>query len=277
MDIYPDAFFPCSAAKLRQVITLAEKHRAETVEKIREYLTAARRPVENSKNKNDRKEAARWTALLDVLDPPEKKSPAAKAAERIAAENRDARPDYCGVFQSGGKHCVCNGYMLVRFNDPVPLPTVPGGLNAAGAVERPRTYDEPFPLPTLKEAKNLLKLAKALRPGTWAGKVYRLATRGYFYDPGEGLPAVNLQYLADMLEALPGCTAYHGRETAPIYFTAETGDGLLMPMKKEPRYYASRPATRSATAVCTMTPEEFAELYAPAAMTPEEFAQRYAA
>ena len=47
----------------------------------------------------------------------------------------------------------------------------------------------------------------------------------------DGFIWVSPQYLIDMIQALPGCTAIRpARNIDPIYFGAETGEGLLLPV-----------------------------------------------
>lgn len=53
------------------------------------------------------------------------------------------------------------------------------------------------------------------------------------YDFGEGKPVVNALFLLDMLEALPGSSAEFTGSISAIHFTAETGTGLLMPVRPE--------------------------------------------
>ena len=67
------------------------------------------------------------------------------------------------------------------------------------------------------------KASKNRKPATW--------------DFGKDLPTVNAEYLLDMLELLPGCTATVS-ESRPIhstiYFQAEgVGEGCLCPTRKE--------------------------------------------
>ena len=41
---------------------------------------------------------------------------------------------------------------------------------------------------------------------------------------------VNPQYLLNAMECLPDCKAYAANRISPIYFKAENGDGVVMPV-----------------------------------------------
>ena len=225
IEIYPGEFFPCTPAKLRQLVSYAEIDRAESLDAIRAYLENARAAWTQRKAK---KEAARFAALLDVIGPaPVKKTPVIRAAERII--KNASREAYEGAFTSGGKQCVCDGYRLVRFRDPLPLPEAAGGLDVEKSIGPASLYETPLDLPTVKDLRGLIRIAK--QNGT-AGNVFRVSRKLCLYDFGPDLPTVNAQFLLDMLEALPGCTASFYKIHSPIYFTAENGDGILLPVRK---------------------------------------------
>lgn len=216
-----------------------------------------------SRTKEAKREADSWTALLAVLDPPAKKSPAVKAAERIA-RRAGVREAYSGVFTHAGKYCVCDGYTLIRFNEPVPLPQVPGGLDAAASIETAGALASvPLDLPTAKEARALLRVARAA-PCVWSGRVYSSGkgkARQTVYSFGDGLPVIDLEFLVDVLDALPGFKAFAGGPVSPVVFAGPDGDALVMPVKLKPEIiHAMSPAASAAPEI--MTPEAFAALAA---------------
>lgn len=255
IEIYPAEFFrsACILSKLKQLVSLAEIDRTESLDAIRAYLENAR---EAARHRKDRKEAARFTSLLEIVGPgPVKKTPVIRAAERVinslCAREKETSPryrDFGGAWMSGGKQCVCDGYRLIRFNDPLPLPAAEGdGLDAEKAMEAAKRNTKPLELPTAKDLKALIKIAKAnsTQGGErWTGRIYRSDKKVYCYDFGEFLPGVNASFLVDMLEALPGCKAYYETESGGIYFTAENGDGMLLPIRKdhEKLYHAQQAA-----------------------------------
>lgn len=53
------------------------------------------------------------------------------------------------------------------------------------------------------------------------------------YDFGAGKPVVNASFLLDILESLPGSSAEFTGSVSAIHFTAESGTGLLMPVRPE--------------------------------------------
>ena len=232
----------CSLSNFRQVLNLIEKDREETIEQIRLYLTGAvyfwkygTDPKTDKEKRIAEKAAQRFARLLELTGPaPVKKTPVTRAAERILKGcNRDG---YRGAYMAGGKQVVCDGLRLIRFNDPLPLPEDAGGLDPEKAIGPRSEYAAPLELPSLEKAKSLLKIVRRCkgRPtenvSAWKSK----SGKGFYqYDFGEGLPAVDLEYLVDMLEALPGCKAYRrDNPHSPIYFTAENGDGILLPVRK---------------------------------------------
>lgn len=233
IEIYPGEFFPCTPSKLKQLVSLADIGRAESLDAIRAYLENARAAWTQRKAK---KEAARFASLLEIVGPaPVKKTPVIRAAERVIKNARThTLAAYSGAFTSGGKQCVCDGYRLLRFRDPLPLPEAASGLDVEKNIGPASRYEIPLELPGVKDLRNLLKIAKM--NGT-AGNVRRVTsekgkTTGYIYDFGPGMPAVNANYLLDMLEALPGSAASFYKVNCPIYFTAENGDGILLPVRK---------------------------------------------
>lgn len=69
-----------------------------------------------------------------------------------------------------------------------------------------------------------------LHTGNRVKRGRKTITTSYFLD---NFIHVNPQYLIDMIQALPGCTAYKPQsQTSPIYFEAPNGDdGILLPVR----------------------------------------------
>ena len=65
---------------------------------------------------------------------------------------------------------------------------------------------------------------------------YSRKAKYIIYDFGEDLPVVNAEYLFDILTASPEARAYKKAGQAgiidAIYFEAEGGDGVLLPLRK---------------------------------------------
>ena len=81
-------------------------------------------------------------------------------------------------------------------------------------------YGDKLNLPTIAELKAFIAENKAKY-----GKDNRIpyCIDNYVY--------VNPQYLIDFMQALPDCTAYKpDNNKSPIYFIADNGDGILLPV-----------------------------------------------
>ena len=128
-----------------------------------------------------------------------------------------------------GRQILCDGYRLARLNEPLPLPERPADLqyiNYPAFLEPARNgRGERLEAPDVKALSAYIKTIKPTLP---KGGVVK-------WDFGEGLPMVDAQYLLELLALLPGAALYcTGKNPliSPIYFESESGDGVLMPVRK---------------------------------------------
>lgn len=150
-----------------------------------------------------------------------------KAAERILKTSPDSRQMLKFAHEKDGKQYICNGYILIINNNPLPLPPVPENIICDIDFERlykSNIYDSKIPLklPIVADLKAQYKIEKAQHKGEKGFRpVYRF---------GDELPAVDMQYLIDMLEAMPECKAFSSGQTRALQFENENASGILMPV-----------------------------------------------
>lgn len=132
---------------------------------------------------------------------------------------------------SAGRMCACDGFRAYRLN--VPVAGVPD-IEAEKAVNLdkifPAAIDESkaLDLPSLADVRAMIEQdRRSEKRGEEATFLFTFGTS----DAGELLPAVNLRYLADMLQMFPNCRAYYSAPYAPIVFKDENGDALLLPVR----------------------------------------------
>lgn len=130
-----------------------------------------------------------------------------------------------------GFQYFCDGYRLIALSDPLPgFPEHPESVNPVNYDQLDRGEPENpvmLTLPALDSLKNWIKRKTADHKSSGRRDKPKLE-----YHFGAGLPTVNAVYLADMLEALRDASAVFedGRPLNGIYFTADNGHGVLMPI-----------------------------------------------
>lgn len=177
--------------------------------------------------------AAAAEMLIDAradLDKRTSKAGTLAALKRIAASKN--HPSMAGIYErqdEAGNNIfiLCDGHRLIRLQKDVESI----GRNTDSRITsesfnrmmQGTDSGEELDLPTVAELKAFLSQERAR-----LGKEYKNSNHAYRIELGLW---VNAQYLIDMIEALPGCKAYRPtRKYAPIYFKAESGDGVLLPI-----------------------------------------------
>lgn len=124
-------------------------------------------------------------------------------------------------------YCVCDGFVAIRFNEKPLLPEIDekyhGQEMQLEQIVRPIYDSEEIALPDIAELKVYIKTHK-IKEKNNPKKV-----SDYLLDEELNL-WVNPQYLLNAMECLPDCKAYAANRISSIYFKAENGDGVVMPV-----------------------------------------------
>lgn len=157
-----------------------------------------------------------------------------KAAERVIKNAITEQPHaekLHGAWISKGKQCICDGFRVFRLPDALPLPEIPQNVKTmdADGIVNPARLNEGAMLdvPDAATLRAYIKEEKARK------KAIRDRS-GILWDFGDGLPAVNAQYLLDALEILPGAVFFPSTRRPlldAIYISSAYGDGVLLPVR----------------------------------------------
>lgn len=233
IDLDRAALLQLKPAQLKKIVRTATLDVQRTEDAIRAEIETARRPMAEIHDRDPRalppeakREYDRLTALLAVLEPPKKQTPAERVAARLI---KRAPGGWQGVFEDAGKTCVCDRYMLLAFTESLRLPAGERRLDAAKIVSKHLQDARPVAVPSLAEVKDYQRLAKCAPQGEWMGRIYPRKGRAVYYF-GDGFPAVELDRLRDVVEAMPGALAYCAGTFSPLVFVSGAGFGLLTPL-----------------------------------------------
>ena len=124
-------------------------------------------------------------------------------------------------------YCVCDSFVAIRFNEKPFLPEIDekwhGQEMQLEQIVKPMDGSNEITLPDISELKVYIKTHK-IKEKNNPKKV-----ADYLLDEKLNL-WVNPQYLLNVMECLPDCKAYAANRISPIYFKAENGDGVVMPV-----------------------------------------------
>ena len=155
------------------------------------------------------------------------------AANRIIKNGESLKkPLLAGMFTNQTKddstlYCVCDSFVAIRFNKKPLLPEIDekwhGQEMQLEQIVKPMDGSKEIALPDIRELKVYIKTHK-IKEKNNPKKV-----ADYLLDEELNL-WVNPQYLLNAMECLPDCKAYAANRISPIYFKAENGDGVVMPV-----------------------------------------------
>ena len=155
------------------------------------------------------------------------------AANRIIKNAESLKkPLLAGMFTNQTRdgstlYCVCDSFVAIRFNEKPLLPEIDskyhGQEMSLEQIVKPMDGSKEIALPDISELKVYIKTHK-IKEKNNPKKV-----ADYLLDEELNL-WVNPQYLLNAMECLPDCKAYAANRISPIYFEAENGDGVVMPV-----------------------------------------------
>ena len=134
-----------------------------------------------------------------------------------------------------GRQYFCSGYHAVALVTPLDVPMQdPAEASRNSGLEQ-QLNDVParcipVELPSLATVKTHLKICKAAHEYFVDNKKAKTVV----WDFGPGIGLVNAQYLADILEALPGanCVSPEGSDIKPFFFRDDAGNSaILLPVR----------------------------------------------
>ena len=155
------------------------------------------------------------------------------AANRIIKNAESLKkPLLAGMFTNQTRdgstlYCVCDSYVAIRFNEKPLLPEIDSKYHGQEMqleqIVKPMDGSNEINLPDISELKVYIKTHK-IKEKNNPKKV-----ADYLLDEELHL-WVDPQYLLNAMECLPDCKAYAANRISPIYFEAENGDGVVMPV-----------------------------------------------
>lgn len=166
------------------------------------------------------------------------KNTIANAAKRILknARQNTNREAFFRAYRGQNSLSICDSCRAVRFNlDTAPsLEEHPESYHDYPDIDRIVEGSKGNPIrlnvPSLGELRAFIKTERAKLKAKKDKSAVRLIVTN-----GDGLDIhLDAEYLLDMLEALPGATVTAARirpQTTGLYFKAENGDGVLLPLR----------------------------------------------
>ncbi len=130
----------------------------------------------------------------------------------------------------GGVQYISDCYRAVALEKPLPLEEKPDNVpffDFDKLFDRRLADGSPLELPDRKQLERYISVEKAEQMSV--KKEFRKAVR---YNFGGGLPTVNAEYLADMIDIFPDGKFYANGNNSNIYIKWSDGEGMICRMRK---------------------------------------------
>ena len=216
-----------------------EKVKTMTAEKIIELTTATIGHLTAGANENALKNlyALRETAAAEIRRKAAKSNGSRdrqKTAEKVLKNATKLHPLREFMKKSwkntNGLQCFMDGVSGYRLHDALPLEEDQKNIERFDidkCIENAAKNEKPLDVPDVPTLRTYIKTEKAVKKA-------RKDRTPVVYDFGEGLPAVNAEYLLNALEILPGCVCRCSSSSIlhPLYFVSAAGDALVCPVRK---------------------------------------------
>lgn len=185
---------------------------------------------------------------MDILKSSDKcKANRTKAVLRIL-KNSKIEQFTKAFIDEDGKEIVLDGYRAICFANPVD--GVPTTINGDGFISIKKSYFgedissyNKLNLASLAELKAELKIDKANNVGIDTGKKKKTPIYAFGVSADEynsTTPVVNLQYLIDIVEAMPSAKATYKTDRngiSTVYFVDDEGnEAILLPLRYDKEY-----------------------------------------
>ena len=260
IEIAACAVLDMTATQLKALVKTATANAEEVKNQIAEYIQSEIDKL-NPKSEYDKKMIAQYNKLISAACGERRQTAQEKAISRIMKNCSAAMADkYMGVIHDADMYCVLDGFRLVRYTAPIEnMPTAAQTFDTNRAIGDKSRYNIKLALPTVKELKSDMKIAKLSGMDVNRIHVIRKGKRLDFgYDFGYGMPMVNAKWLIDMIEALPDADAYavDSINPNPVYFTDGDNDGILLPIRKMQEYESAPTVEEKAVETAVEKPIE---------------------
>lgn len=233
-------------AALNEIVEQIDKDHPDY--NFKEYFDRDMNSVTNSYNGAPSMMADLCRALqMDILKSSDKcKAVRVKAVLRILKNSE--REQFTKAFiDEDGKEIVIDGYRVICFVSPVDgVPTT--DINEGVTAIKNNCFNENISgynnlnLKNLAELKAELKIDKANNVGVDTGKKKKTPIYAFGISADEynkTTPIVNLQYLIDIVEAMPSAKAYtkYRYGSPSVYFVDDEGNrAILLPLRYNEKY-----------------------------------------
>lgn len=150
---------------------------------------------------------------------------AISAINRIIKSVQPGREQFKEIFPYGGKYVICDGFRLIRLNEDISgAPHVENNFDVDGVMRGIDSCTESLEIPSVADLKTHIAATSYKSGKVKSCKPYLFKGSTVYVNP---------KYLIDMIQSLPGCTAAYnpGQKLSLVYFSADNGDGILMPVR----------------------------------------------